>query len=245
VLELYGSGDPATLKLLICLEELRLDYRFRLLDLKKLDHWSASHRAMAPQGEIPVLVDGDRVMADATITLLYLAESHREAKLLPSDPSGRYDVQALGDVLDAALLGSVNLVGWHRQNDDAARKGFGVALSAVPGRQEVAGWSAVWRDAESDRLKRAEEKIGDGVAKARAALGTRPWLVGEDFTVADISAFALIESLGVLIPGAVGPLPTPQLSAWLDRMRARPAVVRALARAGRSAGEGPCYAPPA
>lgn len=158
MLELYGSGDPATLKLVICLEELALPYKFHALDLKKLDQWSPAHRSMAPQGEVPVLVDGARVMSDATIALLYLGESHRQANLVPGDPVGQYDAQALNDVLDAALLDSVNLIGWHRQQDGAARAAFNEALAAVPGRQKAAGWSAVWRDAESDRCRRAEDK---------------------------------------------------------------------------------------
>jgi glutathione S-transferase len=214
VLELFGSGDPATLKLAICLEELA-----------------------------PVLIDRARVMADATIALLYLAESHHEANLVPGDAVERYDVQALNDVLDAALLGSVNLIGWHRQQDAAARAAFNEALAAVPGRQKVAGWSAVWRDAESDRRQRAEEKIAGGVAKIEAALGMRPWLVGDAFTIADICAFALVESLPALLPGLVDAERTPLLFAWILRMRARPAVRRALTGAGRSHG-GTLYAPP-
>lgn len=243
MLELYGSADPATLKLLICLEELQLPFEFHGLDLRKLEHWSPAHRSMAPQGEVPVLVDGDRVMADATIALLYLAESHRQSNLLPSDPTERYDVQALDDVLDAALLSSVNLIGWHRQNDGATRAAFNEALAAVPGRQRVAGWSAVWRDAESDRLKRAEEKIAGGIAKIEAALGTRQWLVGDSFTIADISAFALVEGLPGLMPALVGVAQHAQLSAWAERVGGRPAVRRALKGAGRSS-VGTIYSPP-
>ena len=243
MLELYGSGDPATLKLVICLEELALPYKFHALDLKKLDQWSPAHRSMAPQGEVPVLVDGARVMSDATIALLYLGESHRQANLVPGDPVAQYDAQALNDVLDAALLGSVNLIGWHRQQDGAARAAFNEALAAVPGRRKAAGWSAVWRDAESDRCRRAEEKIAGGAAKIEAALGMRLWLVGDDFTIADICAFALAESLPTLMPGLVDAERTPQLFAWILRMRARPAVRRALTGAGRSHG-GTLYAPP-
>jgi glutathione S-transferase len=141
------------------------------------------------------------------------------------------------------LLGSVNLIGWHRQQDGAARAAFNEALAAVSGRQKAAGWSAVWHDAESDRCRRAEEKIAGGVAKIEAALGMRSWLVGDGFTIADIGAFALAESLPALMPGLVSAERTPQLFAWILRMRARPAVRRALTGAGRSHG-GTLYAPP-
>ena len=241
--ELHGSGDPATLKLIICLEELGLAYRFIALDLHRLDNWAPAHRALAPQGAVPVLVDGARVMDDATIALLYLAEARHNGSLLPGDPAEHYDVQALSDVLDAALLGSVNLIGWHRQHGAEARAAFSRALAAVPGRPPVAGWSAVWRDAESDRLQRAEEKIAGGLAKIEATLGARQWLVGSEFTLADISVFALVEGLPALIPAVVAAERTPRTLAWLERMRARPAIRRALLSAAQVP-RGTRYAPP-
>jgi glutathione S-transferase len=61
--------------------------------------------------------------------------------------------------------------------------------------------------------------------------------------LADISVFALVEGLPALIPAVVGAVRTPRMLAWLERMRARPAVRRALASAGRDAG-GTRYAPP-
>ena len=84
--ELHGGGDPATLKLIVCLEELGLPYRFIPLDLQRLENWAPAHRALAPQGAVPVLVDGARVLDDATIALLYLADARRSCSLLPSDP---------------------------------------------------------------------------------------------------------------------------------------------------------------
>ena len=217
--ELHGSGDPATLKLLIGLEELGLSYRFTSLDLQKLEQWAPAHRALAPQGAVPVLVDGACVMDDAAIALLYLADSHPKANLLPANPADHYDVQALIDVLDGALLASVNLIGWHRQQPADARASYTAALAAVPGRPAVAGWSAVWRDAESDRLQRALEKVGR-------------------FDNSVLSRFGLPR----LLPDAVSPERTPRLWTWLERLRARPAVRRALTSAVR--GGVTRYAPP-
>jgi glutathione S-transferase len=242
VFELHGSADPATLKLLVCLEELGLTYQFVSLDLQRLDQWAPAHRVRAPQGAVPVLIDGARVMDDAAIALLYLADGHPLAGLLPADPADHYDVQASIDVLDAALLANVNLIGWCRQQTDDARAAFASALAAVPGRPPVAGWSAVWRDAESDRLRRAHEKVDGGIVRIEQALATRPWLVGGALTAADINAFAMTEGLPTLLPDAVNPQRTPRVCAWLERLRSRAAVRRALGAAGRSTGTR--YAPP-
>jgi|SRR5277367_5048604 len=243
MLELHGSADPATLKLLVCLEELGLHYTIRRLDLPSLANWAPPHRSLAPQGEFPVLISDGSVMTDATIALLYLAEGNPSPKLLPSYLVDRYDVQALDDVLDGAFLGSVNLVGWHRQTSPEVRTSFYEALAKVPGRRALAGWSAVWKDAESDRLRRSEEKIVAGLAKVEQTLGERQWLVGPSYTIADVNAFALIEGLSSAMPGVIEEQNRPRLSAWLERIRRRPAVRAALAQACRPDGL-TVFAPP-
>jgi GSH-dependent disulfide-bond oxidoreductase len=243
MLELHGSADPATLKLLICLEELGLEYTLHELDLPTLANWAPPHRSLAPQGEFPVLISDGSVMTDATIALLYLAESNPIPKLLPSNLVDRYSVQALDDVLDGAFLGSVNLLGWHKQTSAEVRSAFYEALRKVPGRRALAGWSEVWTDAESDRLRRAEEKIAAGFVKAEQTLGERQWLVGPNYTVADVNAFALIEGLSLAMPGVIGAQNRPGLSAWLERMRRRPAVKTALAQTCRPDGL-TVFAPP-
>jgi GST-like protein len=245
MLELHGAADPATLKLVICLEEFGLPYTFHPLDLNALAHWAPAHRTRAPQGEVPVLVDGEFVMTDATIALLYLSESNPSPKLLPSNLVDRYDVQALDDVLDAALLNSVNLIGWHAQTDAQTRAAYADALSRIPGRQTLAGWSAVWNDAESDRLRRAQEKIIAGIAKLDAVLGDRQWLVASSFSIADISAFALLEGLPLVAPALLASERHPRVASWLERMHHRPAVRGTLASVASLRPNGaPVYAPP-
>jgi glutathione S-transferase len=100
----------------------------------------------------------------------------------------------------------------------------------------------VWKDAESDRLRRAEEKIVAGLAKVEHTLGERQWLVGPSYTVADVNAFALIEGLPSAMPGAIAEH-QPRLCAWLERIRRRPAVKAALAQACRPNGL-TVFAPP-
>lgn len=240
--ELHGSGDPATFKLIICLEELGVPYSYHPLDLDALENWSPSHRRLAPQGEVPLLIADGLVMSDAGIALLYLAESNPSPKLLPSNLVDRYDVQAVDDVLDAALLDSVNLLGWHARTAEPARAAHVAALARVPGRHALAGWSAVWSDAEPDQLHRAGEKIGGGLSRLEELLGERQWLVASSFSVADISAFALLEGLPSLTSRCWDPARFPRVAAWLERMRHRPAVRGAFASPSRV--DATRYAPP-
>ncbi|MCC7463363.1 MAG: glutathione S-transferase family protein, partial [Gammaproteobacteria bacterium] len=49
----HGEPSAATLKLLIALQELALPFSSRYLDTAQLEQWSADHRRIAPQGQVP------------------------------------------------------------------------------------------------------------------------------------------------------------------------------------------------
>jgi glutathione S-transferase len=56
-----------------------------------------------------------------------------------------------------------------------------------------------------------------------AQLASRPWIAGERFTIADITAFCAVEfaRLGKFKPADAG---LPHLAAWRDRVAARPSA---------------------
>lgn len=236
----HGGGSGASLRLLIALEELALPYETFPVDLRSRRNWEPVHRRLAPMGEVPVLVDAGGPMTDSAIALLYLAEACPAPALLPSDAAGRYSAQAMIDTLDAALLPSVDLLGWHATTSSDERQAHTDALEHIADRSKPAGWSAVWGDAESDRLARAAEKMADGVGLIERALERNPWLVGDTYTVADISAFALSRCLPQLAQGRDVVASAPKFASWLARIAERPAVSRAIGRADGM----PSYAPP-
>lgn len=74
-----------------------------------------------------------------------------------------------------------------------------------------------------------KQKIAARFADMNAHLEQRPWLAGEAFSIADAYGFAIVNwsfFLGIPLK------PYPTLAAWLERVRARPAVQEALAAEG-------------
>ena len=57
----------------------------------------------------------------------------------------------------------------------------------------------------------------------------RQWLVGSAYSLADIDAFAMCNSLPALVPALVSESTAPHVMEWLRRIRERPAVRAALA----------------
>ena len=116
-----------------------------------------------PLGQVPVIVDGDRVVRDSNAILLYLAETYDgQGRFLPKDPGLRAEVY---EWLGAAA-------GHIFRGPNMARL---IELFGLPGDMEAAkAVSATIFDVMERRL--------DG----------RTWLVGDGPTLADIACYSYI-----------------------------------------------------
>ena len=94
-MKLYGfplSGHAHRVQLFLGL--LGLDYDHHVVDLAHGAHKQADFLALNPFGEVPVLQDGDVVVADSTAILVYLASKYDAGgRWLPRDPVGAATVQ--------------------------------------------------------------------------------------------------------------------------------------------------------
>lgn len=63
------------------------------VDLAKGAHKQPEFLSMNAFGQVPVLEDGDTVVADSNAILVYLARKHGKTDWLPSDPLGEASVQ--------------------------------------------------------------------------------------------------------------------------------------------------------
>jgi len=242
---LHGEPSADTLKLLLCLRAKQLPFTSRYVDTARLEQWSPAHRRLAPQGQLPVLIDDGEVMNDCAFALQYLAEAYVEPRLAPRDPRGWYEVQAWNARIDAALGPAVALLGWTRTTAPEARAAYRAALAGVPDRERPAGWFAVLADAEAseDQLANAAGKVGDMLRELEAALEPGGWLVGGAFSIADINAFAYAHTLPRLLPEALNATRLPHAHDWLTRIAAMPATRAALATR-RGPADVDAYAPP-
>jgi glutathione S-transferase len=75
----------------------------------------------------------------------------------------------------------------------------------------------------------ARQKIAARLADMDAHLARQPWLAGGAFSIADIYGFTIVNWSHFL---AIPLQPYPALSAWMERVRARPAVQDALRAEG-------------
>lgn len=163
---------------------------------------SAAYLALHPLGSVPFLQDGDVAMSESVAIMLYLAGKYGPTPLLPaaSDRSYARAMQML--VFSEASLGAcVNTL-----------------LAAKFGAPEAdkTNWS----------VRMTEARVEQFLEFVEGVLGDKPCLAGADLTLADI---AISTAMGVY-RGALNKTLSPKLSAYQDRLQARPAYQRAKAK---------------
>ena len=156
-------------------------------------------RAVNPQGKVPVLIEDGTPITDSTAIMTYLADKHGRL----THPAGTLD-RARQDSLTQFLLDEFDATLWM-----AARHSFVLPEEL---RQSAIKDSLRWEFARSQR------------ALVRR-MSTGPFLMGESMTIADI----LLTHCGNWAETARFPIEEARLSEYLDRMRRRPAYLRAMA----------------
>jgi GSH-dependent disulfide-bond oxidoreductase len=208
-LQLYSLPTPNGVKVSIMLEEIGLPYEVHLVDFNKDDQKTAEFLSLNPNGKIPAILDPDGPggqplgLFESGAILQYLAE--KTGKLLPADAVRRYQT-----------------IQWvHFQIG-----GIGPMFGQLGYFHKFAGKEI----ADKRPLERyvAESRRLLGVVETR--LDGRPWIMGDEYTIADISMLGWVRNL-IGFYGARELVEFDrfrQLPAWLERGLARPAVQRGL-----------------
>jgi GST-like protein len=208
-IQLYSAPTPNGVKVSIALEELGLPYEAHYVDIGKDETWGPEFLSLNPNGKIPSIIDpkgpnGEPLaLFESGAILLYLAE--KTGKLLPSDPAKRYETIQWVFFQMAAIGPMFGQLGFFHK---------------FAGR-EIA-------DKRPLERYRAESRRLVGVLDGR--LRDRKWIMGNDYTIADISMLGWVRNLIGFYEARelVGFDDFPAVAAWLERGLARPAVQAGL-----------------
>jgi len=208
-LQLYSMPTPNGVKAAIMLEETGLPYEVHRVAFETNDQNSPAYLSLNPNNKIPAIIDPDgpdgRPLAlwESGAILLYLAD--KTGQLLPADAARRYE--------------TIQWLMWQVG-------GIGPMFGQLGFFLKFAGKD--WED------KRPRDRF---VAEARRLLGVlegrldgRAWIMGDDYTIADVATFPWVNGLLGMegAAGMVGADTLPNVRRVLDAFLARPAVARGL-----------------
>lgn len=199
-LVLYGHPFSSyTQKALIALYENATPFEFRCIGPDTPQHATEWLRRW-PLRKFPLLLDGEREVAETSIIIEYLGLAHPgPVRLIPADPMAALDVRFLDRFFDLHVM-------------DAMQVAVSSKLGHLPMKSE-------------EGLALAKERLDRAYGWLEGALAGKTWAAGADFTLADCAA-----APSLFYADWVHPIPDacPTLRAYRTRLLARPSFARAV-----------------
>ncbi len=212
-IQLYSLPTPNGVKASTMLEEVGLPYEAHLVSFATNDQTTPEFLSLNPNNKIPAILDpngpdGPLGLWESGAILLYLAE--KTGKLLPAEPARRIE--------------TIQWLMWQMGGVGPMFGQFGHFWKFAA--DKVSDDYAVNRYAEESRRL---------LAVLEARLAGREWIMGDDYTIADIAVWPWVRTLGGFYEAGerLALDDFPNVGAWLARAEARPASRIGLATPAR------------
>ena len=199
-MKIYGSKWPWTrdCRARWLLEEIGEPYEYIELDILDKEHQSEAHLRRHPLGLIPVLEDGDIRIFESAAILTYLTETYAPDLMPPLGTKSR------------ALYHQWIFFAMAHLEVPAVAVARARIFPTLPGQKE---------EADGARIK-----LTQTLPVFETQLSVGPYLLGDLFTAADILAGCML----YLAEKGRTTQPFPNITAYLRRLKGRPAFQRAI-----------------
>jgi len=202
MLVVHHLNDSRSQRVLWLLEELGLPYEIRHYQRDAATRLAPPElQAVHPLGKSPVLTDDGRTIIESGAIVDYLVRRHGGGRLQPAAESPLYDEYQQ----------------WLHYAEGSAM--LPLLLKLYVSRLGDAG-APLW--------PRIESEIANHLGYVDRSLQGRDWLLGAEFSAADVQ----MSFVGEVAGARGGRDRFPNLQAWVQRFQQRPAYQRALQRGG-------------
>jgi glutathione S-transferase len=202
MLKLHHTSNTRSGRIIWLLEELGLPYDLNTIPFSNAALKSEEHRARHPLGRIPVLEDGDVNIFESGAIVEYILARHGDGGLKPAVDSAEFPYYLQWfHYCEGMVMPSVNTIVVH--------------TLILP----------------EDR--RDPVVLGQAQRLLKKALGpVNQNLAGKEYLIGDFSAADVMLGHSCIMSGRLGVIDEamPHLSAYVDRLNARPAVITAFSK---------------
>ena len=233
MLELYHAGlTSCSKKARLCLTEKGLDYVSYYVNLREFEHHTPEYLALNPNGVVPTLVHDGRVVIESTFINEYIDDVYPDPPLRPADAVDRARMRVWGKLADEYGLSAIRIPTWSRTKTaqvSALKESdeFDNVVARVPLMDHRDKYRQIAAGGFSDaQFAEAYAKMEFLFDRAEADLAEGPWLAGNTYSLADINAIPYLERFAELRENLRDAKRYPRTSDWLQRMMARPAVIK-------------------
>jgi glutathione S-transferase len=235
MLKLYhASNSVCSQKARVGFYEKGLPFESVVLDLAAGDQFKPAYMRLNPNAVVPTLVDDGKVVIESSIIIQYLDDLAPTPRLMPDGayPAARVRHWLLRSLEIHASVNSLSFATAYR-----------LGLMKLPREEREEIYRRIPDPAKADKRRDLVEK---GVASSHVDDAIRsfarvfrdmdadlaaggPWLMGAQYTLADVNLIAYIDRLDRLGLSGFWRTRHPDVGEWLERSRARPSYKEAIA----------------
>jgi glutathione S-transferase len=206
--DIPGFPNPARIRIVLAEKGLEQQVEFVKVDLFAAEHKQPAFLARNPTGVVPVLeLDDGLHIAECIAITEYLDNLDGRPTLTGSTPREKALIHMMQKRADDQLIDAIGIYFHH------ATPGLGETLQAYksPEWEHRVEWGV-----------RQLEKFKRGMRYFDSVLAGSPYIAGEQFSVADITAYCAL--LHAAFVGITVPEDLPALAAWQAKVAERPSV---------------------
>ena len=225
MLHLYHAPiSTCSQKVRLVLAEKRLAWNGTEVNFGRGDHLSTEYLKLNPNGVVPTLLHDNHPIIESSVINEYLDEAFPDNSVRPHDLKRLAHMRAWRQYIDEVPTPSIRPISfntffvpiWSRMTEEE----FLAYTERLPLRKHF--YRKMGRKGFSqEEIDASLERLSQTIDRMEAALANGPWIVGEQYTLADVSLTPTIvrledcgrSDLWDRKPGVAG---------WLERIKSRP-----------------------
>jgi len=217
-------------KVRIVLAEKSLPFEDRRLDSGKNENLADWYLKLNENGVVPTLAHGGKIIVDSSVITEYLDEVFPAVPLSPPDAYGRARMRAWRQFIDEVPTAAIRVPSYNRyirhKYANLSQEEFDAQVEKRTVRKHFyrnmgrGGSTAAEEQASIERLRETTARMDRALAKG-------PWMIGDQFTLADIALVpTLVRMSDIGLADAWAD--KPRVADWLSRVQERPSFAKAF-----------------
>jgi len=235
---LYHSAySTCSQKVRLVLAEKGIAFTSHEISFGSEEQLSPEYLQLNPNGVVPTLVHDGEPVTDSSCIMEYLDELSPHPALSPATPLGRARMRAWLRYFEEVPTAAARVPSFQRVflpllHAIRSEREFDASADRRPIRKGFYRKMGSGRGFAPDEIENSLEQLRQTVDRIEGALDRGPWIMGEQFTLAECCVAPLVDRLDDL---GMRNLWTgrPRFNRWLERLRDRPSFAQAFYRGSR------------
>lgn len=237
MLKLFTAHNSiCTQKVFLTLIEKGLPWTSEYIDLFNNEQYRPEYLKLNPKGVVPTLIHEGRPIIESTLICEYLDQTFPEPSLVPAPAFDRAQMRRWSKHIDEGVFEATREISFSAMFRDKMK---GMTQEQRDGRyRNIGDPGRRARMLSTYELGCASPFVAQGIFAFERMFGEmeealsdhRPWLVGQNFSLADINVIPFAARLDYLAILDVWINDRPLVAAWWQKVKSRPSFASAIAK---------------